>query len=441
MAYTFLGGIHLKENKNTAHMKAELFTDVAFVAIPMQQHIGAPCKPIVEVGDTVTVGQCIGENNEALCCNVHSSVSGKVTALEPRRVANGASVIHAVIENDMQYTVCPDLKPVSKPLDELTAEEVISAVRSAGVVGMGGATFPAYAKIQSALGKVKHLIINCAECEPYITANHRLLLEQPEVVIKGIKILIHTFGVRKATIAIEDNKENAIELLEQKITDKALIDIKVMKTKYPQGDERQIIYALYGKEIPAGKLPADVGCVLFNPETVASIYRALSSGMPVVQKRITVDGDCIKKPCNLVVPVGTSFKDIADRCGGLKKRFARLITGGPMMGQSQWSLDAPVTKGTGALLFLSEMKEEIGQCIRCGKCVRACQMHLMPALLAAYSEKGKYEECERLGVMSCVECGCCTYVCPGKVPIVQYIRNSKGAINEQKRLLQQKGGN
>lgn len=440
MAYTFLGGIHLDERKNTAGMAAELYADPKQVAIPMLQHIGAPCKPLVSVGDTVTVGQCIGENNDALCCSVHASVSGKVVALEERRGITGAAITHAVIENDFNYTVCPDLEGIKVPLERLSSDEIIERIRAAGVVGMGGATFPAYAKIKSALGKVKHLIINCAECEPYITANHRLMLEQPEVVIKGIKILIHALGVRRAVIAIEDNKPDVIKLLESKIEDKALISIKVLKTKYPQGDERQIIYALYGKEIPTGKLPADVGCVLFNPETVACVYRALSSGMPVVQKRVTVDGDAIKKPRNLIVPIGTSFADIAEFCGGTKKKFARLISGGPMMGQAQWSLDYCVTKGTGALLFLSDMKEEIGQCIRCGRCVRACQMHLMPALLAAYSEKEKYEECDKLGALSCVECGCCTYVCPGKVPIVQYIRNAKGAINEHKRRVGEKGG-
>ncbi len=440
MAYTFLGGIHLDEKKNTADMAAELYNRPNRVAIPMLQHIGAPCNPTVSVGDKVTVGQCIGENLGALCCSVHASVSGTVVALEPRRVMSGAEVIHAVIENDFEYTLCPDLAPVSVPLDQLSPDEIIERIRAAGVVGMGGATFPAYAKLQSARGKVKNLIINCAECEPYITANHRLMLEAPADVIKGIKILIHALGVRKATIAIEDNKENVIELFEKEITDKALIDIKVLKTKYPQGDERQIIYALYGKEIPAGKLPADVGCVLFNPETVVSIYYALSKGMPVVQKRVTIDGDAIKKPCNLIVPIGTSFKDIAEHCGGTKKKFARLISGGPMMGHAQWSLDACVTKGTGALLFMADEKQEIGQCIRCGKCVRACQMHLMPALLAAYSEKKNYEECDKLGALSCVECGCCTYVCPGKVPIVQYIRNAKGAINEHKRRIKEKGG-
>lgn len=440
MAQTFHGGIHIEENKNTAAMAARPFAEPARVALSMQQHIGAPCVPKVSVGDHVDIGQCIGDNEGALCCPVHASVSGKVVAIEKRTGAMGAPVTHVVIENDFLHTVTPELDPVTTPLESLTPEDIVERVRKAGIVGMGGAAFPTYAKIKSALGNAKRLIINCAECEPYITANHRLLLEQPESVIKGIKILIYTLGVRKAVIAIEDNKKDVIELFEKHITDKQLISFRVLKTKYPQGDERQIIYALYGKEIPTGKLPVDVGCVLFNPETVVSIYKALSTGMPVVHKRVTVDGDAIKKPCNLIVPVGTAAHEIAGHCGGTKKKFARLIFGGPMMGQAQWSMESTVSKGTGALLFLSELKETQGQCIRCGRCINACQMRLMPALLAAYSEKGNYNECEKLGALSCVECGCCTFVCPGKVPIVQYIRNAKSAINDARRRMKEQGG-
>ncbi len=439
MALTFHGGIHIDENKNTASVAAVPFAEPKSVSIPMQQHIGAPCTPTVAVGEHVDIGQCIGENESALCTPVHASVSGTVVAIEKRYGANGAPVTHVVIENDCLHTVTPSLSPVTSPLTELSPDEIVERVRKAGIAGMGGAAFPTYAKLKSAIGNAKRLIINCAECEPYITANHRLLLEQPEAVIKGIKVLIYALGVRKAVIAIEDNKKDVIKLFENIIEDKTLISVKVLKTKYPQGDERQIIYALYGKEIPVGKLPVDVGCVLFNPETVAAIYKALSTGMPVVHKRITVDGNAIRKPCNLIVPIGTSAGEIAEYCGGTKNNFARLVFGGPMMGQAQWSMDSPVTKGTGALLFLSDYDEQHGQCIRCGRCVRACQMRLMPAMLAAYSEKGDYNECEKLGVLSCVECGCCTYTCPGKVPIVQYIRNAKGVINDMRRREKQGG--
>ncbi len=430
VTYTFSGGIHIKEMKNTAKMKTVEFLDVQKVAIPMSQHIGAPCKVLVSVGDHVDIGQCIGDNPDALCCPVHASVSGTVTAIERRQLSNGKMVDHVVIENDGEGTFAPDMEGVDKPLLELTAEEIVERIRNAGIVGMGGAAFPTYEKIRSAKGKAKRLIINCAECEPYITANHRLLLEQPEAVIKGIKILIHALGLRNAVIALEDNKANAAKVLDKYITDKRLISVKMLETKYPQGDERQIIYALYGKEIPAGGLPVDVGCVLFNAETVANIYRALSSGLPAVYKRVTVDGNAIKRPQNIIVPVGTSYADIAAFCGGTKKKFARLISGGPMMGQAQWSLEGVVTKSTGALLFMTEDKEKMGSCIRCGRCMKVCQMRLVPSLLAANSRKELYENCESLGALNCVECGCCTYVCPGRVPIVQYIRNAKSAINE-----------
>lgn len=429
MTYTFSGGIHIKGMKSTAKMKAVEFLDVPSVAIPMSQHIGAPCKVLVSVGDHVDIGQCIGDGT-GLCAPVHASVSGKVLAIERRQLSSGAMVEHVVIENDGQNSVCADIKGVDKPLTELGFDEIVEKVRAAGIVGMGGAAFPAHKKLRSAKGKAKRLIINCAECEPYITANHRLMLEEPEAIIKGTKILIHALGLRGAVIAIEQNKANAARALQSKINDKRLIGIKMLETKYPQGDERQIIYALYGKEVPAGKLPTDVGFVLFNAETVANIYRALSSGMPSVYKRVTVDGNCIKKPCNLIVPVGTSFSDIAEHCGGTKKKFARLIVGGPMMGQAQWSLDSSVTKSTGALLFLSAGDEKSGNCIRCGRCMQVCQMRLVPALLAANSRKGLYENCASLGALNCVECGCCTYICPGKVPIVQYIRDAKSAIRE-----------
>ncbi len=436
---TFDGGIHIKGCKNTAGIKTVDFFDVKQVAIPLTQHIGAPCHATVAVGEHVDIGQCVGENEAALCCPVHASVSGTVKAVEERVVANGSRVTHIIIENDGKQTVFGGLKGTEKTLTELTADEIIEAVRKGGIVGMGGAAFPTYQKIRSALGKAKNLIINCAECEPYITSNHRLLIEQPEAVVKGIKILIHALGLRRATVAIEDNKQDAINALRKAINDKALIGIKVLETKYPQGDERQIINALYGKELPAGKLPADIGCVIFNAETVASIYRVLASGMPVVYKRVTVDGNAIKKPMNLQVPVGTSYGEIAEYCGGTKKRFSRLIVGGPMMGNAQWSLDSAVTKSTNALLFFADSDERVGQCIRCGKCMTVCQMRLMPTLLAAYSEKELYDECEKLNVKSCVECGCCTYICPAKIPIVQYIRNAKTVITNREKLRKEKG--
>ena len=427
MAYTFSGGIHLKENKNTKSSPAREFLEPPHVAIAMKQHTGLPCLPLVAAGERVCVGQPVGDNREGLCCPVHASVSGTVKALETMFSLNGERVVHAVIENDFKNELWTELRGETRPLETLAPAEIIARIRDAGIVGMGGGAYPAYAKLKSALGKARNLIINCAECEPYLTAGHRLLLERPEDVIKGIKILIHTLGLRKAVIAIEENKPDAVRALDAAISDKALIEIKIMKTKYPQGDERQIIRALFDREIPAGKTPAETGFAVFNPETALNIYQALATGLPSVYKRLTVDGNAVKKPGNLIVPVGTPFSEIARLCGGLKKRFRRLIVGGPMMGQAAWSLNGCVVKGTGGLLFLGGETEPNGACIRCGRCISACPARLMPSLLAAHAEKGGFEECKRLGLSRCVECGCCSYVCPGRVPLVQHIRNAKAA--------------
>lgn len=425
----------MKEHKNTATCAIETLGNVRMVAIPMSQHIGTPCKPTVSVGDTVLRGQMIGEVTAGLGCPVHASVSGKVIAIESRQNAMGNFIEHVVIESDGQDTLAPEIVPRGEGLSETSPEELIDIVRRAGIAGMGGASFPTYAKIQSALGKVDRLIINSAECEPYITVNHRLMLEEPESVINGTQILLKVFGVKEAWIAVEDNKMDAVRRLEEVIGESRRISVKVMKTKYPQGDERQLIYALTGKELPAGKLPADVGCVIFNAETCASIYRAYVENMPLIERLVTVDGDCVRTPKNLRVPIGTPYMDLINACGGLKKMPNRVINGGPMMGFAQWDLSAPVTKGTSAILVLSEDAMQkpaaVSACIRCGRCVKNCPMHLMPNYLAAYAQAGRYADAEKLHAMNCVECGTCSYNCPGQVQIVQYIRVAKGAIRAE----------
>ena len=408
----------------------------AEISIPMSQHIGAHCKPTVKVGDRVLRGQVIGEVSGGLGCPVHSSVSGTVKAITSYNNAQAQPVQTVVIENDGQYELSPDIKPCEKKLTETTSEEIIEAVRKAGISGMGGATFPTYAKIQSAIGKVDNLIINCAECEPFITANHRLMLERPAEIINGTKILLKAFGLREADIALEDNKLDAVDKLEEKIGSSKMINVRIMRTKYPQGDERQLVYALTGKEIPQGKLPADVGCVIFNAETCAAVYRAFAYGMPLIERIVTVAGDCVVTPKNVLVPIGTSYKDLIAFCGGMKKEPKKIISGGPMMGLAQWDINSPVIKGTSALLVFSEAMcpEEKGDyaCIRCGRCVKNCPIHLMPNYLAQFAQRGRNEDAEKYDVMSCVECGTCTYNCPGHVPIVQYIRVAKGALRAKK---------
>lgn len=436
MAYTFRGGIHVEEYKNTRNSRIETLPAPEIVSIPLSQHIGAPAAAIVKKGDTVTVGQKIGEVNGGLGCPVHSSISGTVTEIVKKTAQTGMQVEYVVIQNDFKDTVCPDIHPVSKKLTDITADEVIGIVREAGISGMGGAAFPTYAKIQSAIGKVDKIIVNCAECEPFITANHRLLLEQPAAVINGIKILLKALGVHTAYIAVEDNKMDAIEKLEEMTESSKMISVKVMKTKYPQGDERQLVYAITGTEIPTGKLPADVGCVIFNAETCAAIYRAFAFGTPLISRIVTVDGDCVKRPRNVLAPIGTRVGDLVEFCGGLTRVPKKIINGGPMMGAAQWDTEMPVTKSTSAVLLFSEgfgKKDVPAQaCIRCGKCVRNCPMHLMPMYIAQFTKIHDLKRAEEYGAMSCVECGSCSYNCPGGVEIVQHIRVAKAAIKAEK---------
>ncbi|MBE6550945.1 MAG: electron transport complex subunit RsxC [Ruminococcaceae bacterium] len=434
MALTFKGGIHPPENKNTENCPITVPTDPIYVRIPMSQHIGLPCIPTVKIGQTVAKGELIGENKNGLSAPVHASISGKVTKIESAVNANGRRDEYVVIENDFNHTVFETEGMKAERISEISTDEIIDAVYRAGIVGMGGATFPTHAKIRSAMGKADKLIVNCAECEPYLTANYRLLIEHSKEVIFGAKILMKAIGIKKGFIAIEDNKPNAIELLKKELKDDNLLSLKVLKTKYPQGDERQLIYALEKRELPAGKLPADLGYVVFNAETCSAVYHALSYGTPVTDRVVTVDGDCVENPGNLLVPIGTPFMDLINYCGGYSRTPDRLISGGPMMGAAQWDEYAPVIKGTAGVLALSRdtIHREIPNCIHCGKCVAACPMHLMPCYFAAYSKIGDYESCDTFGIRSCVECGSCTFVCLGNVPIIQHIRIAKGNLQQKK---------
>lgn len=435
MAYTFKGGVHVTESKLTADKPVRIMPAPATVAIPLSQHIGAHCTPCVKAGDKVDRGSVIGIVEKGLGCPVHSSVSGTVKGFEEKMTPLGFKVTNIIIESDGENRISADIHPFAKTIDELTSDDTIEVVRNAGISGMGGATFPTYAKISSALGKVDTLIVNCAECEPFITANHRLLLESPDAIIGGMKILLKTFGIRVGIIGIEDNKKDAIDIMKAKGASDPMVDVRVMKTKYPQGDERQLIYALTGRVIPVGKLPADVKCVVFNAETCASVYSAFVNGMPLIERIVTVTGDCVKEPSNLLVPIGTSFADLAEFCGGFVKEPFKIVNGGPMMGFAQWDINATVTKGTSAVLYLSDAYEDTYNqphaCIHCGRCVAACQMHLMPNYLAMFAEKGQYDICREYSVMSCVECGACSYVCPGNVPITALNRAAKAKINEE----------
>lgn len=424
----------MEEYKRARRSRIEELPPPQTVSIPMLQHVGVPCAPLVKVGDRVVVGQKIGDVENGLGCPVHASVSGVVKAIERRTTYSGGASETVVIENDGENATSPDVKPFPKSLTETSSEELLSVIREAGVVGMGGAAFPTYAKLRSAMGKVDKIIVNCAECEPFITANHRLLLEKPVAVLNGVKILLKTLGVRCAYLAVEDNKMDAVARLEELCENSKMISVRVVKTKYPQGDERQLIYALTGEELPQGKLPADVGCVVFNAETCAAVFRAFAEGTPLIKRILTIDGDCIRKPKNLLVPIGTSVSELISYCGGLTRTPEKLIFGGPMMGQAQWDFDAPIVKATGAVLLLSarfndrKSANEEGTCIRCGRCVQNCPMRLAPLYIAQFAKINDMDGAERYGAMNCVECGSCSYGCPGGVELTQHIRAAKAAI-------------
>ncbi|MBQ2734952.1 MAG: electron transport complex subunit RsxC [Clostridia bacterium] len=436
--FTFRRGTHLNEHKDTAGCATVRLPEPETVSIPLSQHIGAHATPIVAVGDYVQVGQVIGDVTEGLGCPVHASVSGTVKEISMHHNSQGLPVQYVVIENDGKHTWHASVKPWPKAVEETTAEELVQIVRNAGISGLGGATFPTYAKLQSAVGKVQTIIINCAECEPYITSNHRLLLERGETVLSGVDVVMRVLGIGEGIIAIEDNKPDAIKHLQKLVKDGNYPNVRVcvMKTKYPQGDERQLVYALLHKEIPFGKLPADVGCLILNAETTSAISRAFYRGLPLVSRIVTVTGDCVKNPQNVRAPLGASYKELIDFCGGNVKEIKKLVCGGPMMGQAQWNLRAPVIKGTSAILAFSEEYDRINTqnspCIHCGMCVAHCPMHLMPNYLAQFTREHKYAEAEKLGVMSCVECGTCAYNCPAGVQIVQYIRTTKQALRKKK---------
>ena len=434
MAQAFFGGVHPNDMKAATNEKAiEQLAAPAEVVIPMSMHIGAPCKPVVSVGDKVTVGQLIGEPGGFVSAPIHASVSGTVKAVEPRPFSMGGTMMSVVIENDKQNTVCPDIHPVADP-DSLTPEQLVEIVKNAGIVGQGGATFPTHVKISSGLGKVDYVLINAAECEPYITGDHRTMLERPEQVIKGATLLAKWFGVDKVYIGVEANKQNAADVLNQTIAElKAPVVVEVLHTRYPQGAEKQLCQAISGRQVPSGKLPADAGCCIFNLNTTCSIYKAVYTGMPVVSKIVTVSGSGVIEPKNIECPIGTPITDLFDACGGLREDTYKLIMGGPMMGLAQYDVDVTVGKGTGAMLAFAGDEEKYvaePQCIRCGKCVGVCPMHLMPLMMYKAERNNNMEDLDALHVMDCIECGSCAYTCPAGIHLVQSFKVAKQKLRE-----------
>ena len=426
MKHLFFGGIHPKYNKEMSTGITEFRTaSPKQVVIPMQQHIGAPCVPMVAVGDKVKRGQKIGDG-EGLCVPVHASVSGTVVAVEPRPHTSGRNVMAVVIENDFSD------ESVSLELPK-TNDEILHTIREAGIVGMGGAAFPGNVKALSAMGQVDTLIANACECEPYITADDSLLRTTPEQVMEGMMILEGILNPKQVVLAVEDNKAQAIEKLRALSPKYPKITIRVLPTRYPQGAEKQLCQSITGREVLPGKLPVSVGCAVFNVSTFAAIYRAVKLGMPLTQRIVTVSGEAVAQPQNFIVPIGTPFKELVEAAGGLNDKTERVISGGPMMGFAQSDLSVPVIKATNSILCLLKDKNGAAEnpvCLRCGKCVGVCPMRLQPLYMYRFVNAKRLDELQRLNLMDCMECGSCSFTCPGKLPLVETFREGKKMLRE-----------
>ena len=427
------GGAAVPHHKNTAKLESKVLPCPEQVTIPMQQHAGAPCKPLVKVGDLVQVGQKIGEAEAFVSAPIHASVSGKVTAVTKVMLPGGQTADAVVIQSDGQMTVSPDVKP---PVVE-TKEDFLKAVRESGLVGLGGAGFPAHVKLN--VPKDKHLdtlIVNAAECEPYITADNREALKNSWAVLSGVYAVRDLLKLDRVIIAVEDNKPEVIETL-RKIADNPTHDpenrvrILPLHARYPQGAEKVLVQSCTNRVIPLGKLPADVGCLVMNITSVAFLADYLKTGMPLVKKRVTIDGSAIANPQNVIVPIGTKIADAVAFCGGYSKPPRKLLMGGPMMGIALTTDEQPILKQNNGILAFAEEDAALPEptaCIRCGRCVSGCPMNLIPTQLEKYAELGNAEELDRLGVMCCMECGTCAYNCPAHRPLVHAIRLGKALV-------------
>ena len=428
----YYGGVHPSERKEfSEHIALERFPDPKTVVISMSQHLGAPANPIVQVGDTVKVGQKIGEAAGFISAPVHSSVSGIVIAVEPRMHATrGSEMTAVVIESDGKNTLHESVQPHGD-LDSLTPDEIIDIIREAGIVGMGGAGFPTCVKLKPAK-PVDTILLNGCECEPLLTADHRVMLEFADDIIFGLKAILKTTGAEKGIIVIEDNKPDAIEVMQAKVAEIGNIEVFVAKTKYPQGAEKTLIKRVMGRQVPRGGLPADVGVVVDNISTVKAISDAIQKGLPLIERVATVTGEKIKNPGNYIVKIGTSVREMIDYCGGTTEDDVLIKMGGPMMGFELKDLDVPMMKGSNGIIAV-EPDETVEQpCIKCGRCVDVCPMELSPLYFSKYADEENWQGMKDMNVMDCVECRCCQYICSSKIPLVAKIKAGKNAVRGMK---------
>lgn len=433
---TFKGGVHPYDGKDLAKdQPIRRIKPKEILVYPLSQHIGAPASPIVAVGDTILRGQKIAEAGGFVSAPVFASVSGTVKAIEPRHVATGDLVNSIIIENDgeMKETDFHGVEDVAS----LSKEQIIEKVKEAGVVGMGGAGFPTHVKLSpKEPDKIEFIIANCAECEPYLTADYRRMLENPEELIGGMKIVLRLFDHAKGILGVEDNKPDCIQKLKELTKDEERIEVMPLKTKYPQGGERQLIYATTGRAINSKMLPADAGCIVDNVETLVAINRAVKEGKPVMDRIFTVTGDAVANPGNFEYCIGMSYAEILEEAGGFKEDPEKMISGGPMMGFAVFSLEIPTTKTSSSLLCFKKddvSASEVTACINCGRCVSVCPEQIVPSRLAKMSQFHDSESFERWNGMECIECGSCSYICPAKRPLAQYIKTMKKQILAERR--------
>ncbi len=432
---TFRGGVHPREFKElTEHIAFEVMPASLEIYIPLNQHLGKEAIALVKKGAVVSIGSVIAEADGFISVPIHSPVCGTVTSIGKQTTPSGFPKDTIVIKADGQAKAnyLPPLNPIS-----ITSEEIKERVKAAGIVGQGGAAFPTYVKLTPPKDKkIEFVILNGCECEPYLTRDYRFMVERPDAVIEGLKFLLKAIGVEKGYIGIEDNKPEAIKIMTKAVSKENNIEVFSLKTKYPQGAEKMLIKAITGREVPPGKLPLEVGAVIQNIGTAVAVYDAIVKGEPSVMAALTVTGLGIKNPKNLLVPVGTPLKDVLDYCGGVTDDAAKIIVGGPMMGVAQFDLMAPVLKATSGILVLTEnevSKSEDTACLKCGQCIGACPLNLMPTKLVRYTQLGRFEDAEKLGITVCMECGTCAYTCPANIPLVQWLRLGKQRVMQIQR--------